>query len=145
MEDAITGTDVGEEGVSKSLSFVSSLHQTSNVRNVEKSWNLAKKDKTARQGGIISQTEIHGCWTQFNQLTEHTPKWFVVLAEEVIALIWNRHPALIWVDCAEREVLCSSQAFGQHVEKGGLPEDDRQESVKSSATFVHSVSQHTHA
>lgn len=43
------------------------------------------------------------------------------LAEIVIAFIRNGHPALIWINSAEGEILCSSLAFGQHVEEGGLP------------------------
>lgn len=56
----------------------------------------------------------------------------MVLAEEVVALIGHRDPALIWVDCAEWEVLCSSLAFGQHIEEGGFP-TSTEESVNSSA------------
>lgn len=52
---------------------------------------------------------------------KHTPGWFVVLAEEIKALIGNRHPALIWLNCTEWKVLCSSLAFSQHIEKGGFP------------------------
>ena len=45
----------------------------------------------------------------------------MVLTEEIKALIRDRYSALIWVDCAEWEVLCSCLAFGQHIEKGGFP------------------------
>lgn len=75
---------------------------------------------------IVDETEIHGCWTNSCQDTTHTPDWFVVLAEEIKALIGNRYPAFIWVNCAEWEVLCSSLAFGQHIEKGGFPAVDRE-------------------
>lgn len=49
----------------------------------------------------------------------------MVLAEEIVALIWHRHPALIWINSAEWEVLRSSLAFGQHIKKCGFPEVDR--------------------
>lgn len=55
----------------------------------------------------------------------------MVLAEEIKTLIRDRYSVLIWVDCAEWEVLCSCLAFGQHIEKGGFPaiKTVRQESV----------------
>jgi len=55
------------------------------------------------------------------KLSKHTPGWLMVLAEEFKALIRNRHPTLIWIDCAEREVFCSCLAFGQHIEEGRFP------------------------
>lgn len=42
MENAIAGTDVGEEGVSKSLTWVSPLYKTSNVHNIQESRNLTE-------------------------------------------------------------------------------------------------------
>lgn len=45
----------------------------------------------------------------------------MILAEKIISLIRYRYPALIWVNSAEWEVLCSRLAFGQHVEKCGFP------------------------
>lgn len=70
-------------------------------------------------------------------LPQHTPDWFVVLAEEIIALIGNWYPALIWVNRAEWEVLRSSLAFGQHIEKGGFPAAGSQESVNRSTITHH--------
>ena len=57
-------------------------------------------------------------------LSWHTPEWFVVLAEEVVALIRNRYSALVWVNRAEWEVFCRRLAFGQHIEKGGFPVEE---------------------
>lgn len=45
----------------------------------------------------------------------------MVLAQKVKTFIWDRYSALIWINRAEWEVLCSSLAFCQHVEKGGFP------------------------
>lgn len=66
--------------------------------------------------------EISGCSIHFpaDIVKMHTPCRLVVLAEEVIALIWHRYPAFVWVNCAEWEVLCSSLAFGQHIKKRGF-------------------------
>lgn len=41
MEDAITGVDVGQEGISQALASMSTFHQTSNVNNIKKSWDFA--------------------------------------------------------------------------------------------------------
>lgn len=70
---------------------------------------------------------MSGCSVRFpaDIVMIHTPCRLVVLAEEVIALIWHRYPAFIWVNCAEWEVLCSSLAFGQHIKKCGFSEVDR--------------------
>ena len=64
-------------------------------------------------------------------LSYHTPGWFMVLAEVIEALIGDWYPALIRVNRAEREVLCSSLAFGQNIEKGGFPAVDRVSSVNN--------------
>lgn len=45
----------------------------------------------------------------------------MVLAQVVKALIRNWHPALIRVNGAEGEVICSSLAFGQHIKKCRFP------------------------
>lgn len=68
------------------------------------------------------------------------PCWFVVLAQEIKALIWHRYPALIWINCTEWEVLCSSLAFGQHIEKCGFPVVNMERSI--SKTLVHSHNTH---
>lgn len=41
MEDAITGIDVGQEGISQALASMSTFHQTGNVNNIKKSWDFA--------------------------------------------------------------------------------------------------------
>lgn len=41
VEDAITGVDVGQEGISQALATMSTFHQTSNVNNIKKSWDFA--------------------------------------------------------------------------------------------------------
>lgn len=43
MKDGVTGTDVGEKSIAKSLSWMSSLHQTRNVHNIQESRNLARE------------------------------------------------------------------------------------------------------
>lgn len=80
---------------------------------------------------------------QVDTVMMHTPGWFVVLAEEIEALVWHWHPALIWVNCAEREVLRSSLALGQHVKKGGFPVVDRVRSIKESSALIHTLTKHT--
>lgn len=60
----------------------------------------------------------------------------MVLAEEIIALIRHRYPALIWINCAEWEVFCSSLTFGQHIKKCGFPEGHR---VISAGSFTHNT------
>lgn len=41
VEDAITGIDVGQEGISQALASMSTFHQTGNVNNTKKSWDFA--------------------------------------------------------------------------------------------------------
>lgn len=43
------------------------------------------------------------------------------LAQIVVALVRDGHPALVRVDGAEGEILRRRLALGQHVEEGGLP------------------------
>lgn len=81
----------------------------------------------------VRQNSMDRCKVEQVVRRQNTPGWFVVLAEEIKALIWDRHPALIWVDRAEGEVLCSSLTFGQHIEKGGFPAVDR---VRNMSTTV---------
>lgn len=47
VEDAVTGTNVGEECISKTLSRVGTLYQSSNVHHIEESRHLTD-DKDAR-------------------------------------------------------------------------------------------------
>lgn len=54
-----------------------------------------------------------------------SPGWFVVLAEEVKAVIGDRYPALVWVNGAEWEVFCSSLTFGEHIKKCGFSVTDK--------------------
>lgn len=41
MEDAITGTDVGQEGVSQALARVGTFHQASYVHHIKECWDFA--------------------------------------------------------------------------------------------------------
>ena len=41
MEDAIACTDVGQEGVSQTLTLMSTFHQASNVHNIKECWDFA--------------------------------------------------------------------------------------------------------
>lgn len=68
--------------------------------------------------------QLSGCSIHFPALKMHTPCRLVVVAEEVITLIWHGYPAFIWINCAEWEVLCSSLAFSQHIEKCRFSEVD---------------------
>ena len=43
MEDGVTGLDVTEEGVAKSLALGGSLHQTCDVGDVQKGWDFAAR------------------------------------------------------------------------------------------------------
>lgn len=83
--------------------------------------------------------QMSGCSIHFpaDIVTMHKPCRLMVLAEEVIALIWNRYPAFIWIDCAEREVLCSSLAFGQHIKKCGFSEVDNFMSTLFTTHFLY--------
>lgn len=51
------------------------------------------------------------------------PGWFVELAEEIIAFIWNGHSAFIWVNGAEGDIFCRGLTLCQHIEEGWLPEN----------------------
>ncbi len=43
MEERITGPDVGEEGIAKTLTLGGPLHKTGNIHNVEESRNFAER------------------------------------------------------------------------------------------------------
>ena len=45
MEECVTGPDVGEEGIAKTLTLGGSLHETCNIHNVEESGDFAGKEK----------------------------------------------------------------------------------------------------
>jgi hypothetical protein len=46
MEEGITGSDVGEEGIAEALTFGGALHQAGDVDNVEVGRDFAEKNKT---------------------------------------------------------------------------------------------------
>lgn len=73
MEDAITGVDVGQEGISQALASMSTFHQTSNVNNIKKSWDFAatkreKKKKRKQSDNSDENGNIFLCFSpiQFN-------------------------------------------------------------------------------
>lgn len=41
MEDAVTGADMGQEGISQALARVGTFYQTSNVNNIKERWDFA--------------------------------------------------------------------------------------------------------
>lgn len=41
MEDAVTGADVGQEGVSQALAGMSTFHQAGNVNHIKEGWDFA--------------------------------------------------------------------------------------------------------
>lgn len=43
MEDAITGADMGQEGISQALARMSTFHQTSNVNDIQECWTLLRQ------------------------------------------------------------------------------------------------------
>lgn len=45
------------------------------------------------------------------------PGWFMVLAEEVKALIWNGHTALVWVNGAKGKILSRCLTLCQNIEE----------------------------
>jgi hypothetical protein len=45
MEEGITGSDVGEEGIAEALTFGSALHQAGDVDNVEVGRDFAEKNQ----------------------------------------------------------------------------------------------------
>lgn len=51
MEESITSPDVREESIPQTLTFRSSLDQSSNVHNVQESWYFAVVRKNEKKGG----------------------------------------------------------------------------------------------
>lgn len=41
VEDAVTGADMGQEGVSQALASMSTFHQASNVNHIKEGWDFA--------------------------------------------------------------------------------------------------------
>lgn len=41
VEDAVTGADVGQEGVSQALAGMSTFHQAGNVNHIKEGWDFA--------------------------------------------------------------------------------------------------------
>lgn len=41
VEDAVTGADVGQEGISQTLARVGAFYQTSNVNDIKERWDFA--------------------------------------------------------------------------------------------------------
>lgn len=41
VEDAVTGADVGQEGVSQALATVGTFHQASDVHHIKECWDFA--------------------------------------------------------------------------------------------------------
>lgn len=56
VEDAVTGSDVGQEGVPQALAGMGSLHQARNVHHIEECWDLAAKQEVKT---IKTLTGIH--------------------------------------------------------------------------------------
>lgn len=48
---------------------------------------------------------------------QRVPDWFMVLAEKVVALIWNGHTALVWVDGAKGKILSRCLTLRQNIEE----------------------------
>lgn len=88
---------------------------------------------TFRKAGTLLESQTRRRWDgnagNAGQLTQtdrdtsspHSPGWFVVLAQEVKAIVGHWDPTLVGVNSAEGEVFCSSLTFGEHVEKRGFP------------------------
>lgn len=45
MEDAVTGSDMGQEGVPQALARMGSLHQARDVHHIKERWDLAANHK----------------------------------------------------------------------------------------------------
>ncbi len=45
MEDAVTGADVRQEGISEALTSMSAFHQAGNVNHIKKCWDFAKSQE----------------------------------------------------------------------------------------------------
>mmetsp|Transcript_6231 Transcript_6231/g.12245 ORF Transcript_6231/g.12245 Transcript_6231/m.12245 type:complete len:309 (+) Transcript_6231:899-1825(+) len=86
MENTIHSHDVRQEGISKTLSFSSSLHQASNITNLEK-----------------------GRYFRF---------WLVQITEPPEPFIGNVHAGRVWINRAEREILCWNPHFRQYIKQG---------------------------
>lgn len=56
MEDAITGADIGQEGISEALASVSAFHQASNVNYIKERWNFAATQEVKEERSVIQQT-----------------------------------------------------------------------------------------
>lgn len=46
MEDAVTGADMGEEGISQALTSMSPFNQASNVNDIKERWDFAGSKST---------------------------------------------------------------------------------------------------
>lgn len=51
VEDAVTGADMGEEGISQALASMSTFHQASNVYNIKKCWDFAASQEVKGKKG----------------------------------------------------------------------------------------------
>ena len=58
MEDGIACPDVGEEGVSKPLALMGSLHKTRNVNNIQKRWDFTEKWQITKHYYLIFPANI---------------------------------------------------------------------------------------
>ena len=56
MEDAVTGADMGQEGISKALASMSTFHQASNVYNIKERWDFAATQGVKRKKSQPFQT-----------------------------------------------------------------------------------------
>lgn len=41
VEDAVTGADMGQEGISQALAIMSTFYQARNVNNIKERWDFA--------------------------------------------------------------------------------------------------------
>ena len=74
-------------------------------------------------------------------MTLLSPERLVELAQVVVAVVRNGHPALVGVDGAEGEVLRGRLALGQDVKERGFPAGQRQQRSSIPIMFLSGRSQ----
>lgn len=75
MKDAITGSDMGQEGIPQPLARMGTLHQARNVHHIKECWDFAanqeEKNKDFRDSGSILRRLQH-----LYGYEDNTPKTF---------------------------------------------------------------------
>ena len=104
MENSITAGNVRKESITKTLTFVGTLDQTSNINNIQISRNLNYSlDWTSNDDVIIFETYL---WF-----------WFPIFDKHVESIIRDSNSGFIWINCTKWEIFGWDGTFGQDVKK----------------------------